>query len=469
MDFLTIVAACAALVWIGWFVLRGSLVGGCLAVMIVSACFGYQFWHADGGLPLSADRGLIGLMAIAYIVHRRWGFNDPKPTGRADWVLLALLVMLGISTFTHNWKGSATSTPAAHWIFYWLMPAMIYWIVRQSPLDDRTVRRAWGALALFGVYLTFTALAESTGQWWAVFPSYICSPTTEFFGRARGPFLNPAEMGIYLMAGLLAALTFWSVLGRLGQLILLAFTALTLAAVYATLTRCSWIGGGLGLAVFIGFSVPRSWRRLFLCLSAMGAITLFAAKWDSMWNIKRDVNLDAAASEESAELRPILAEVAYQMFLDRPLWGCGFGQYDREKLPYLADRSNSSLPLEKVIPYVQHNAFLALLVETGLVGMCLFVLLLLLWLHSAWKIYRDPRTSAAVRQSGIMFMALVAAYLPTALFHDTNIMDGANLLMFLAAAIVSGLAANAVPINTKKENSSLHQRKPVPVLAAQSL
>ena len=69
---------------------------------------------------------------------------------------------------------------------------------------------------------------------------------------------------------------------------------------------------------------------------------MLAASWESIWNLKRDVNLDASASADSAELRPILAKVAWNMFLDRPLLGCGFGQYDRERLPYLADRSGET-------------------------------------------------------------------------------------------------------------------------------
>jgi hypothetical protein len=60
------------------------------------------------------------------------------------------------------------------------------------------------------------------------------------------------------------------------------------------------------------------------------------------------------------------------MFKDRPIFGCGFDQYTREKMPYLADRT-SDLPLEKAKPYVQHNAFLGLLVETGFIGAGLFM------------------------------------------------------------------------------------------------
>jgi O-antigen ligase len=294
---------------------------------------------------------------------------------------------------------------------------------------------------VFGVYLTMTALAETTRQWWAVFPTYIASPATEYFGRARGPFLHPAEMGIYLTLGLAAALTFWPRCGRLGKMLLIAFSGLAMGGIYATLTRSAWMGGGLGLAIFIGFNVPRQWRNLLLGIAAAAGVTFLAVSWDDIWNLKRDVKLDAAASADSAELRPILARVAWDMFHDRPLLGFGFGQYDREKLPYLADRSGD-LPLEKVLPYVQHNAVLALLAETGLVGTGMFVLLLALWIRNAWRVWSDETAPMAVRNVGLLMLVLFGAYFPNAMFQDTNIIDGINLLLFFAAGTVSGLAAN---------------------------
>ena len=270
MDFLTIIAAAAAVIWAALFVFRGSLVGGCLAAIIVGSCFGYAFWHAEGGLPITADRAIIGALVGMYIVRRRWGRVDPKPLGSAEWVLFAFLLVLALSTFSHNWK-AGRGEPAAHLVFYWLMPAVVYWIARQSPVNDRTLRLMWASLAAFGIYLTCTALAEATGQMWAVFPSYIASSNSEYFGRARGPFLNPAEMGIFLTICLAAALTFWSSFHRVGQLALLAFTVATLAGIYGTLTRSAWMGGALGLAVFIGLSIPRQWRSMFLAGVVVGA------------------------------------------------------------------------------------------------------------------------------------------------------------------------------------------------------
>ena len=309
------------------------------------------------------------------------------------------------------------------------------------------------------MYLVLTALAEATRQWWAVFPAlHRFADDRIFRPRARGHFLHPAEMGIYLTLCLAAALTFWPRFGRVGKLVLLAFTTLSVVGIYATLTRSAWMGGALGLTIYIGLTVPHQWRNLLLGVAACVAVVMLVVAWDDVWNLKRDVKLDAAASADSAELRPILAKVAWDMFEDRPLFGCGFDQYHRERLPYLADRTDQ-LPLEKALPYVQHNAWLALLVETGIVGMGLFVLLLVLWIRSAWRVRSDLNNPASIRQMGLLMLVLIGAYFPNAMFQDTNIIDGVNLLLFTGAGIVSGLAAQSAS-SIARSDTATSRREP---------
>ncbi len=299
--------------------------------------------------------------------------------------------------------------------------------------------RAWRSWRL---YLIATALAEGSGQLWAVFPQYIALPQHQFFGRARGPFLNPAAMGIYLVTGLAAAWMFWPRIGRVGQLLLVAFSGTRLCGHFCHAHTQRVDGRRIDDGHRAGFGVAAPMAQGSVYAPALAAaLVLVATNWDSIWNLKRDENLDAAAAADSAELRPLLAKVAWNMFLDRPLLGCGYGQYDPERLPYLADRS-SELPLEKTYPYTQHNAFLALLVETGLIGMGLFTLMLALWIRDAWLLWANPTAPLWVRQTGLLLLAAIGAYLPNAMFHDTNMIDGVNLLLFLLAGTVVGLSAD---------------------------
>ena len=68
-------------------------------------------------------------------------------------------------------------------------------------------------------------------------------------------------------------------------------------------------------------------------------------------------------------------------------------------------------------------------------------LLLALWIHTLGRFGRIDRCRCGCDKAGLLLLATIGAYLPNAMFHDTNIIDGVNLLVFFLAGIVSGLAA----------------------------
>ena len=438
MELVFAIAAVVALVWGAVLFARGGLLGGCLAVMLAGCCFGYPFFHLPAGpIPLTLDRVLWAGLLVVYVLWRRLGRVKPKPLGRAEVVLLAFFGVLLLSTLAHDWRWH-NNQPLAHLVFFYLVPLGIYWVARECELSERTIWTVFGCLAAFGVYLAATAVAEVHEQWWMVFPKYIASRGDgEFFGRGRGPLLNPAACGLYQSVGLFAALMWWPRLNRPGRLVLVLACALILLGIYGTLTRSVWIGAALGL-VILCLSIPRSWRVPLLGGGLLLAILVAGTQWDRLMAFKRDQNLSARETAESVKLRPILAQIAWNMFLDRPILGCGFGQYTNEHVNYLADRS-TDLPLEKGRPYVQHNVFLALLTETGLLGMGLFALLLALWTRDAWRLWRDDGSPPWKRKQALFFMAMLGSYLVNGMFHDISLMPMGNMLLFFMAGVTAGL------------------------------
>src|SRR5205823_2434304 len=101
-------------------------------------------------VPLTIDRALIVVLAATYVVQRWVGMADPKPLGRAEWVLLAFLAVLVFSTFSHDWHLNKNQ-PAVRLALSWMLPAVVYWIARQSRCDERTLRWTFATLAIFGV------------------------------------------------------------------------------------------------------------------------------------------------------------------------------------------------------------------------------------------------------------------------------------------------------------------------------
>jgi O-antigen ligase len=301
----------------------------------------------------------------------------------------------------------------------------------------------FGSLTVFGIYLALTALAEALRLHEFVFPHYIASSEYyEFFGRARGPLLNPAANGYLLAVGFGAALMWWPRLNRVGQLGLLAVAALFCAALYGTLTRCVWLGGVALLSIIGALSLPKSWRLPLIGSVILAAVLVAVTQWERLVSFKREEGRGAQEAAESVELRPILGLVAWKMFLREPLFGCGFGHY-RERYVDVLDDRDSDLPLDKSRRYVQHNVWLGLLTETGLVGTVLFTMLVGYWLRDAWRLWRSSEPLWA-RQFGLLFLATFASYVANAMFQDLAIVPMINMILFFLAGLAAGLRPTAV-------------------------
>ena len=442
MEFILFILGIVALVWGVALFLRGGLVTGGLIVLLASFCFGQPFYTLHlGPLSLTIDRvlwsGLVGL----YLVWRWLRRADPKPLTVAEYALLGFCAVLCLSTFTHDWQANKFQ-PVAQLIFFYLMPVGLYWIMRQAAITERDVKLVFGVLGAFGVYLAATAVAETQHWNWLIFPRYIVeNKEAEFFGRGRGPFLNPSGNGLILSVCLCAALMWWPRLQRWWQLALIGVAGICCGGLYCTLTRSVWIGAALALAIVVGLAIRRSTRVVLLGGGLFIATVLVASDWEHFLAFKRDKDLSAQQTAESVKLRPILARVAWNMFLDRPLLGCGLAQYPSQAIYYLNDRT-TDLPLERARIYIQHNVFLALLTETGLIGMGLFALMLWLWTRDAWRLWQYRQAPLWVRQQGLLFLALIAAYLTNAMFHDVSRMPAVNMLLYFVAGITAGVAGN---------------------------
>lgn len=430
------IAALVALAWLAAILWRGGPLAAALLVLLAGSCFGYFFYHADlSPIPLTADRVLFAALIGQCLVWRRLGWLSPRPAGYSEYLLGLFLALLTVSTFASDWTYQHHQ-PVAKLLFYYLMPAGMYWTARQLPLDERSGRWLFGSLAAFGVYLAATGMAEWLRQLAFVYPRYIASPEYhEFFGRARGPLLNPIGNGFLLSLGLASTLLWWPRLGRRGQLVLLLAATLVTCGLFATLTRCVWMGAVLMLLTIAGLTLPKSWRLPSIGAAILVLVLLGATQWQRLLEFKRDVGQSARETAQSVELRPILATVAWRMFLERPLVGCGFGHY-RDSFTDVIDR-DSELPLDQARPYVQHNVWLSLLTETGLLGMGLYIALLGCWLRDAWRLWRSS-TPLWARQYGLLFLASFASYLANGMFQDLTIIPMVNMFLFFLAGLVAG-------------------------------
>ena len=276
------------------------------------------------------------------------------------------------------------------------------------------------------------------GLIWAVFPRYISNPLLgTHFGRARGPSLNSASLGVMLTVCFWAAWMLWPRLSRLQQAALGALMLAIAAGIYFTYTRSTWIGLAAGLAVIPLVQLPQ-WRVPLAIALVLGGAIGVVAFGEKVTNLGRK-DTDGSA-EHSVYQRASFVFVSMRMWRDAPLIGCGFGRYYDLKMPYLSDRSQQ-LELESLRNLDHHNTLLSIMVETGLVGITLFLALLAAWTRSAWHLYAAVDLPLWERSQGLFQLAVLINYMSSALFHDLTLLPTEHWPLFLTAGVSATLLA----------------------------
>ncbi len=445
MEAILAIAALAGLVWAGVFVLRVPLPIACLILLIASCCCGKHFLEGPAGLTV--DRLTLVLVVGAFFVHRGMQWHDPKPLGRAEYLLGAFLVWLVIRTFTTDFMEKAPVpddiTGPWHLIVGYVTPLFIYWIARQGHLTENVISKLHVVLALFGVYLAVTGLLESIGAWGLVFPRYIADPEVGIhFGRVRGPMVQSARFGVYVIICLTAA---WMLLmwrkrwGRPGQLLMIGMLPLYLLVVAGTYTRSVWMGMGLAALIVLGLTLRGRWRPVVVGYLIAAALVVAFVKRDSLVAFQRGER-EAAVTRESTYMRAAFAYVSWQMFKQRPLAGFGFNQFRMQSQNYLADRS-TDIRLEAIRGYIHHNTFLSILVDTGLIGFVLFVTIVIGSFYCAWKLWRDPDAPEWAHAHAVIHLVAMSAHLLQLLFREVSYSPIENGIICLLAGVTIGLRA----------------------------
>lgn len=442
MSIVVVFAATAVAIWAALVLRWGGRTAACLMALLAGCLLGEPFFHLRvGPAPLTIDRlALVGVIGMFAVGRFRGDLQPPRWTA-ADWLLTALLVVVTASALL---GGGAASRPVALAVFFFLLPSAFYWLARQETLTAPKATAVLVTLTLFGLYLAVTGIAEWRGWNALVFPRYIVSlEYEEFLGRARGPLLNPIGNGLLLSLAIVSALLLGRSAGWRGRLAVAAVLMLLAAGVYATLTRSVWLGAGAAIAaaLLIHLPLPRLGGALLCGALLLGGLLLVGGK--SLQQFKRDKNVSAYSMAQSAKLRPLLAAIAWRMFQDRPLFGCGFGRYKQASLEYLNARE-IDLPTDKARGYVQHNVLLALLTETGIVGAGLYLALLTAWGAEAWWLVRGGTRPAWAQQFGILLLALLAAVLINGMFHDVSIIPMVNAVLFYVAGLTTAARSAAL-------------------------
>ena len=339
-------------------------------------------------------------MALAFnILSRLLKLKEHRPV-RLGVVDLAMAAFAGLGVVSIFVTGN-------HWkqVFVlqdqFLVSFAAYWLVRFSNAQERQLERIIPLMLL----LTLVQGAIGLVSWFA--PA-ILPPIWRFASmgkRTVGTFGQPAIYGCVLVS--LSVLVYHRAMNRergIARTTQILTLVLVIVCVFFTFTRGAWLVGILALFALL-YMYPRPTAALVSAVLVV-AILLSANVLADEFALARE---RLQSSEQDANARLVLANAGRRMFYAKPVFGWGFGNYDRYDWRFL-ERVREFTPTEwQIKKGTSHHTYLTILAEMGVVGFTLYALPVFWWLALSIKsLSRLPKDGLWSRRLlVIMWMSIV--------------------------------------------------------------
>lgn len=300
----------------------------------------------------------------------------------AAWAALSVLWSIEPERTLKEWRNEVFYTGAALWVCY---------VGAQA---QNAIRVYAAVLATAAGTACLVALYEFPRGWDAYAAGWHGGP-----GDHSSALL--VLMPCVAMAGWFAARQSWPrwTIGCIAALALLLF-----AAAYTTLNRTIWLGFAVEFLVLGGLLLGRT-KLTPRAVAAAGTLALAAVAGCGavIMSIQTDRQALGVARGFDQDSRIALWPQVAERIAERPIAGYGFGRgMLREALQAEFKAFDAHL-------WHAHNLFLEALLQSGVVGLALLVLLLAALVRAAWRHARHA--DDAVAGCGIALLAVVAGML----------------------------------------------------------
>lgn len=369
----------------------------------------YVYWAIHRGLPLLA-LGII-VLSDGLLMRRR-----PLPRlGPAEVAMLGYVLVSLVSIVWQNGNPVAT-----FYLFYdrIIVSMCLYLIIRLIEPSDREI----GWLLAAAVFVVLTQSAVGILSQFA--PGLLPSSWMENAGaRTVGTLINAAIYTIALMfGGLILVHAAQQANSRRQRALYVLCFLLAAYCTFISFSRASWLAGAAVCGILL-LVYPRFMLRLGLLLVPLSLVVggmLFSSQ--IAWARER---LYSAEAENSANSRLPIIVGAYNMFLEKPVAGWGYGNFD------LYDRSFYGVLLGSAgdsRDHASHNYFLTILAEQGLLGLSLYLFPMFYWLARSLRRYGEmPKAGLRSRKLLIMLWLVVLFHVIVSNFINMIVVYGLGI------------------------------------------
>ncbi|MBI2484448.1 O-antigen ligase family protein [Candidatus Uhrbacteria bacterium] len=345
-------------------------------------------------------------------------------------VALALFIFISLLTTATSmdaFRSFFSDQPRMTGMFFLLHAGV--WFFLLTAIFKKNVL-AYHMLTIASVGIAALVALYALAQMFAAFPTFAISHN----GRVASTLGNPLYLGHYLMLNIwIAALAAAHEYRASVRRILYAYIPLALCVILLTGNRSTIAIAGVGILVFGALSLRKKIvPKIFLVFTAVVIIAAALIMFE-----KPDSHLFQPAKRVFTELfndpqRLVLWNIGIRSWLQKPILGWGNGNYE------YAHYANVRVPeeyrlLSSGIPGNAHNAFIEILVSSGIVGLIAILILMgsiVFALISVW------RTGDLKMKLSSLYLA---AFFISAALQDLVIFDTPSTLItvILALAILA--------------------------------
>lgn len=429
-------AAWAVCGWMGWGILKEGFMRGLMLGMVVALAFvavsfrspvaGLLIWLTTSrfltlfiavkplkGLPVfTGDRYCLLVLLAIYVLHSwrtRNPGEEPNKLFHAMMILFVSMTMLGVIP-AEKPKLACQSV-----LDIYAVPCFTYMLGRRWVTNRKTLALVFTSIMFVSVYFSALGVPEYyTGR--SYFARYRLSWLEPELGtrRAQGPADSPSEFGLVVLTGGLLALTGLVYERRRGkQLIYLVVLALAAVAVAVTLRRSVYASALLALLAMLAVGGRMRKVVVFGLIAGVVCGTIFWGTFSSSKIFKVRMK----------EIRPVYSRAvmyatSWEMFKEHPVFGVGIFNFRQTRLKYLTGYKDILAYYGRSVD-TNHNNYLRILTEGGLVSLLPYLAMLVLMFTVSLRAYRRTTDEGLLGRGGIVvFWALWVAVLQDAMTEE---------------------------------------------------
>lgn len=369
----------------------------------------YLIRFAIFGIPTNILEILVLLTFIFYLLKGQCSFwNFYKSNKVVCWSILAIFAGLVISTLA----GGDYRTGFGIIKGWFAVPLIFAWILYEEIKTGQDLKNTvkWLYIGIFSVALTSLA--------------YYFSGNLTYDGRLKAFYLSPNHLAMYLAPGLIIGI--YLIRGAISQLadktgegwrrpayvsrrhLLFLFYIISLLIIllglYLTYSYAAWVAVMASLIITSLIKYKKIDKRVFL-ISLIILLLIIV----SQWNTGKFVNLEGF-TRSSLESRIMIWKSAGNILEDNPAWGIGPGSFQDKYLEY-----QKYFPpyLEWAVPQ-PHNLYLAFWLQSGLLGLTGFLVLIIKWPKELLALIKKQKNSGIIAALlGMMLYILIHGLVDT--------------------------------------------------------